>query len=67
MTFNPTERAWNLYRQLQAQRATLHSYEDALGFVRVRQAQAPATIEPVARKLWEIAERIRGDMNPDWS
>jgi hypothetical protein len=58
------ERAWDLYRQTQAQRATLKSYADTLAFVRVRQSEAT---EPVAQKLWEIAERMRGDMNPTWS
>jgi hypothetical protein len=57
MTFNPQERAWNLYRQLQDQRAVLRSYEDALSFVRIRQAGAPQTVEPVAKALWAIAEK----------
>jgi|HubBroStandDraft_5_1064220.scaffolds.fasta_scaffold209755_5 hypothetical protein len=59
-------RAWDLYRQIQAQRASLKTYQDALAFVRVRQMEAAHTIEPVAKKLWEIAERMRGDMDPDW-
>lgn len=59
-------RAWELYRQLQAQRAVLCSYDDALGFVRFRQMEAAHTVEPVAHKLWEISERARGDMDPDW-
>lgn len=62
---NIQERAWDLYQQIQAQRATLRSYESALAFVRVRQSE-PNDIEPVARELWEIAQRIRGDCNPTW-
>jgi hypothetical protein len=64
--FDANERAWGLYRQIQAQRAVLKSYQDTLAFVRVRQCGAPHTIEPVAQKLWEIAERMRGDMDPSW-
>ena len=66
MTLNVNERAWNLYRQIQAQRATLKSYADTLAFVRVRQ-ENPQHVEPVAKALWEIAERMRGDMDPNWS
>jgi hypothetical protein len=62
--FDVNERAWNLYRQLQDQRATLKTYEAALAFVRVRQGETPQYIEPVAKALWRIAERMRGDMNP---
>lgn len=66
-TIDIDERAWNLYRQIQDQRAVLRSYEAALQFVRVRQVDAPAEFnEPIARKLWEIAERMRGDSDPDW-
>jgi hypothetical protein len=64
--FDANERAWSLYRQLQNQRAVLRSYADALAFVRVRQMEATDTVEPVARKLWEIAERMRGDCDPTW-
>lgn len=64
---NVNERAWNLYRQIQAQRATLKTYAATLDFVRVRQSGAPETVEPVAKALWEIAERMRGDMDPNWS
>jgi hypothetical protein len=64
---NVNERAWELYRQIQNQRAVLRSYDEALAFCRVRQADAPATIGPVAKALWEIAERMRGDMNLDWT
>ena len=60
------DRAWNLYRQIYAQRAVLKSYEDALGFVRVRQMEATDTVQPIAAKLWAIAEYMRGDMNPSW-
>ncbi len=66
MPFDPQERAWNLYRQLQDQRAVLRSYDEALSFVRIRQMEATQTIEPVAKALWEIAERARGDSNPTW-
>ena len=58
------QRAWDLYRQLQNQRATLKTYEQALQFVRVRQMEATDTVKPIANKLWEIAERARGDMDP---
>jgi hypothetical protein len=60
------ERAWALYRQIQAQRARLKSYADAVTFVSVRQMEARETVEPIARKLWEISERMRGDCDPDW-
>jgi hypothetical protein len=66
MALDINERAYDLYRQIQLQRATLKTYQDALFFVRVRQSESPQYIEPVAKKLWEIAERMRGDMNPDW-
>jgi hypothetical protein len=66
MAFDINERAWDLYRQIQAQRATLKTYQEALSFVRVRQSESPQTIEPVAGKLWEIAERMRGDINPEY-
>jgi hypothetical protein len=55
VSLDVNERAWGLYRQLQAQRAVLKTYADALAFVRVRQAETPEYIEPVAKKLWEIA------------
>ena len=61
-----SERAWDLYRQIQNQRAILRSYDEALSFVRIRQMEAKDTVEPISRKLWEISERARGDMNPDW-
>lgn len=64
--FDANERAWNLYRQLQAQRAVLRSYADALAFVSVRQMEARHTVEPVAKALWEIACRAQGDADPDW-
>lgn len=60
-------RAGELYRDIQAQRAKLRNYQDALNFVRVRQSEAPHTIEPVAKRLWEMASYMRGDMNPDWN
>ena len=58
-------RAWNLYHQIQNQRATLKDYDSTLAFVRIRQMGAD-NAEPIAKKLWEIAERMRGDMDPDW-
>ncbi len=60
------KRAWDLYLQIQAQRATLKSYEDTLSFVRVRQYDTPHYVEPVAKALWTLAERMRGDLDPDW-
>jgi len=53
------DRAWDLYRQIYAQRAVLKSYEDALGFVRVRQMEATDSVETIARRLWGISQHMR--------
>lgn len=66
MALDVNERAWNLYQQIQAQRATIKTYEEALSFVKVRQFSTPELVEPIALKLWEISERMRGDMNPSF-
>ena len=67
MTDFVNQRAWDLYRDIQLQRATLKTYQEALFFVRVRQTGADRqSTERIAQKLWEIAERMRGDMNPSY-
>ena len=50
------QRAFDLHRQIKAQRATLKTYEQALFFVRVRQMEAVDTVEPIAKQLWTLSQ-----------
>jgi hypothetical protein len=58
-------RAWDLYNQLNAQRAGMSNYASVRDFVSRRQYGQPET-ESIAKRVWEIATRMRGDMNPSF-